>query len=252
MPTAAPVSGAQCRSALPKCDSILPVIDRMRARRPPLRFDDDATERAFLEECAAGDRRRHVILWTTIAVITVLMRFADRAVSTDRAIEIIRPLRHWVTAPIALAVAAWALVPDRLWRKTWQAVTATGYAVFFSTVCLIQLALMRRGIEVPAGWFYFACTILVSSGLVAPVLSLRVVHTVPATLVPALLEIGLLVVHPSGLPGLTEYMTFWLLSAVAFGAVAGFQLEKLRRRDFLQRRQIEEGARAQRGAPTPR
>jgi hypothetical protein len=206
-----------------------------------LRFDEDVTERAFLDDYANGDRTRHTLLWASISAVALVMRVADPAVSMPEGVPVIRMFRESITVTGALGVAAWALVPFPLWRRTWQLVTLVGYVACFGNAVLIQFVLQSRGIPITTAYFQFACTVLSVGALIAySSVSLRVVHAAFAATIPAAVQISFLLLHPPASPAVTHYMVFWMLAVVSFGAVAGHTIERLRRQDFRRRMQLEE------------
>jgi len=206
-----------------------------------LRFDEDAIERAFLEDYASGDRKRHALLWASLAAVALVMRVADPAVAMPEAVSLIRLFREGITVTGAVAVAAWALTPLRVWRKTWQVVTQVGYIACFGTAVLIQFALQSRGIPITTAYHQFACTVLSVGGLIVySTLSLRVWHAAIAAAIPAAAQVAFLLLHPPASSAVTQYVVFWMLSVVSFGAVAGHTIERLRRLDFRRRAELEE------------
>ena len=206
-----------------------------------LRFEEDATERAFLDDYANGDRTRHALLWVSIAAVALVMRVADPAVDMPDGLPVIRMLRESITVTGALLVAAWARVPLPLWRKTWQLVTMVGYVACFGNAVLIQFALQSRGIHITTAYFQFAGTVLSVGGLIVySSLSLRVVHAAIAATIAGAVQVAFLLLHPPDSSAVTHYMVFWMLAVVSFGAVAGHTIERLRRLDFRRRMQLEE------------
>jgi hypothetical protein len=206
-----------------------------------LRFEESTTERAFLDDYANGDRTRHALLWASLSAVALVMRVADPAVGMPEGLRVIRAFRESITVPGALAVAAWAMVPSSVWRKTWQVVTQVGYIVCFGNAVLIQFALERWGIPITTAYFQFACTVLsVGTLIVYSTMSLRVVDAAIAATVPAAAQVTFLLLHPPASTAVTNYMVFWMMAVVSFGAVAGHTIERLRRLDYRRRRQLEE------------
>jgi hypothetical protein len=205
-----------------------------------LRFDDDATERAFLDDYAAGDRARHAVLWASLAAVALVMRVADPAVNMPDGLAVIRVFRESITVCGALGVAAWAAVPPALWRRTWQLVTQIAYVACFGNAVLIEFVLEGRGIPITTAYFQFACTVLsVGALIVYSTFSLRVAQAAVAATIPAGVQVAFLWLHPPESSAVTAYMTFWMAAVVAFGAVAGHTMERLRRLDFARRKQLE-------------
>ncbi|MEO7095562.1 MAG: hypothetical protein ABI175_20060, partial [Polyangiales bacterium] len=218
----------------------------MGIRALRLRFEDRATERAFLDDYALGDRTRQALLWASLAAVALTMRLADPVVvMSAEGITTIRLWREGLTVSVGVAVAAWSFVRQALWRRTWQLVTLVGYVLCFGNVVFIQFALQHRGVPITTEYFLFGCTVLsVGTLIVYSTLSLRLVHAVIAAAIPASLQILFLLLHPPATSAVTQYLVFWMVSVVSFGAVGGHMIERLRRTDFRRRVQLEE-ARAQ-------
>jgi hypothetical protein len=203
-----------------------------------LRFQDAALERAFLTEYAALDRRRYLFVLAVATSSVVAFPLANAG--TPEEIRLEAHWQHAIALPAMFALLAFGFAPRAVFVKHWQTLTAMLVCLALSAVSLIFLDLGAEGLGASPELVEYGAGI-VGLFVVAffTLLSLRFASALVAAVIPATLffaSLWLVDVAPGG----RVRAAYFACAGLALGALAGFQLERLRRAEFQRRHELLE------------
>jgi hypothetical protein len=204
-----------------------------------LRFSDASVERDFLAEYAHLERWRYLLGWGLSAPIAVAVRFI--LMGTPEEVRVGAHVLDVVVIPTILAMFAFGLAPRAIFLRGWQAISVFGCAVGPAAVGVIALVVTRSEAQVSPRFVDFGAGFM---GLfiisVCTTASLRTAHAAVATLAPA--AFFLVVVGTSRACSRADLAISgcFTLYGLMFGLAGCYQIERLRRAEFLRRHELAE------------
>jgi hypothetical protein len=205
---------------------------------PRLRFPDEEIERAFLDEYASLDRWRYLLVWGISIPVVVGLRFS--LVGTPEETRVLGQILDRMSLPVVGALFAFGFAPPAIFKRGWQAVQTVGGAAFPGAVAIAAMVIVKKEtlvspIVVDFGAGVMGLTLIA----VSTVTSLRLIHAALATVGPAAFYLAVL----WAARGPDQHLAvagFFTGSGLAIGLTACLQFERLRRAEFLRRRELAE------------
>jgi hypothetical protein len=204
-----------------------------------LRFPDASLERAFLKEYAHLERWRYLLGWGLSAPIAVAVRFI--LMGTPEEIRVGARVLDVVVLPTILAMFAFGLAPRAIFLRGWQAIYVFGCAVGPASVGVIALVVTRSEAQVSPRFVDFGAGFM---GLfiisVCTTASLRTAHAAVATVAPAAFFLTVVGTSRACSRADLAITGCFTLYGLMFGLGGCYQIERLRRAEFLRRHELAE------------
>jgi Protein kinase domain len=208
---------------------------------PRLRFADRALERAFLSEYAKLDRWRYLLFWGPGIPVAVAMRFS--LLGTPDEIRLQTHIDDLVVIPAVLAALVFGMVPAAAFTSRWQFCQLALTLVVEGAVAATALIWAGAGSRAPSPVFVefgaaMMCILIVATFTVS---NLRLGQAALVNVVSAasLQTATILELLRERLPlGTFLNGSYFLVSGLVLGGVGGYQIERLRRAEFLRRHEL--------------